>query len=134
MSHKKRLKTYLGSIGILTVGKTGVEFANEQFVGSAQVVSHSKSQCQIRILQVGIDVVNDVLLVDRDRQNLSLAIDTNDAVAWFMLSGDKNGLSTDAVHVDANTSFDVIEMDIAVFGDQIRNSVLGAHLCKKKKN
>lgn len=41
-----------------------------------------------------------------------------------MWSGDKDGLSTDAVHVDAGASLQVIEMDVAIFGNEENHIVL----------
>lgn len=35
-----------------------------------------------------------------------------------MWSCDKNGLSADPVHVDARSSLQVIQVDVAVFGDE----------------
>lgn len=40
----------------------------------------------------------------------------------------KNGLSADPVHVDACARLKVIKMDVAVFGDEKNNVVLGAYL------
>ncbi len=45
-----------------------------------------------------------------------------------MRSGDKNGLSTDPVHVDAGAHLKVIQVDVAVFGDEKDNIMLGAYL------
>lgn len=47
-----------------------------------------------------------------------------------MWSGDKDGLSTDAVHIDAGASLQVIEMDVAIFGNEKNHIVLGAYLSK----
>ena len=40
----------------------------------------------------------------------------------------KDGLSGDAVHVDAGASLQVIEVHVAKLGDQVDDVVLGAHL------
>ena len=45
-----------------------------------------------------------------------------------MRSSDKDGVSTDAVHVDACASLNVIQMNIAVLGDQVQAVILGAKL------
>lgn len=49
-----------------------------------------------------------------------------------MWSGDKDGLTTDAVHIDAGTRLQVIQVDVAILGDQENHIVLGAYLSKKK--
>ena len=58
------------------------------------------------------------------RQNLSFAIDANDAVCGLVGSGDKDGLCGDAVHVDAGAAFQIVEVDVAVLGDQVDDPVL----------
>lgn len=40
----------------------------------------------------------------------------------------KNGLSADPVHVDARARLKVIKMDVAVFGDEKDDIMLGAYL------
>ena len=40
----------------------------------------------------------------------------------------KDGLSTDAVHVDASAGLNVIEMDVAKLGDQVDDIILLTHL------
>ena len=45
-----------------------------------------------------------------------------------MDSSNKDGLSTDAVHVDAGASLNVIEVHVAKLGDEVDYIILGAHL------
>lgn len=47
-----------------------------------------------------------------------------------MRSGDKNGLPADPVHVDASASFKVIQVDVAIFGDEKDYIMFGADLHK----
>lgn len=49
-----------------------------------------------------------------------------------MRGGDKNGLSTDPVHVDAGARLKVIQVDVAIFGDEKDNIMLGAYLEEDK--
>lgn len=49
-----------------------------------------------------------------------------------MWSSDKDGLSANAVHVDAGTRLQVIQMDVAIFGDKENHIVLGAYLSTNK--
>ena len=55
---------------------------------------------------------------------LPLAIDTHDAVRWLMDRGDKNGVPTDPVHVDASARLQIIEMDVAKLGDEVDDTIL----------
>ena len=45
-----------------------------------------------------------------------------------MHSRHKDGFTTDPVHVDTGTSFQVIEMDVSKLGDEVDNIILGADL------
>lgn len=51
-----------------------------------------------------------------------------------MGSGDKDGLSTDAVHIDASARLQVIQVNVAIFGDKENHILLGAYLLKTKIN
>ncbi len=46
---------------------------------------------------------------------------------------DKNGLSTDPVHVDTSSSLQVIQVDVAVFGDEKDHILLGTDLEVQKE-
>lgn len=50
-----------------------------------------------------------------------------------MRSSDKDGLSTDAVHVDAGACLQVIQVDVAIFGDKENHILLGAYLGKDER-
>lgn len=45
-----------------------------------------------------------------------------------MWGGHEDGLCTDSVHVDAHSRLQVIQVDVAVLGDQIYDAVLAADL------
>lgn len=49
-----------------------------------------------------------------------------------MWSGDKDGLSTDAVHVDAGACLQVIKVDVTIFGNKENHILLGAYLSETK--
>lgn len=50
-----------------------------------------------------------------------------------MGSSDKDGFATDSVHVDAGASFEIIQMDVAIFCDQEDDVVLLADLQKEQQ-
>ena len=50
-----------------------------------------------------------------------------------MDSSDKDDLCTDAVHVDASASLNVIEVHIAKLGDEVNHIILGAHLAMEQR-
>ena len=64
---------------------------------------------------------------------LSFAIDANYSVAGLMRCRHKNGLSADAVHVDAHARLAVVQVNVTVLGDQVGNTVLVTYLNSVKK-
>lgn len=48
-----------------------------------------------------------------------------------MWSSNKDGLPTDAVHVDAGACLQVIQVNVAVFGNKENHILLGAYLSNK---
>ena len=63
---------------------------------------------------------------------LTLPVDPNDAGGSLVRGGNKDGVTRDAVHVDAECVFNVIQMHIAILGDQEDHSVLLAHLMNRE--
>lgn len=59
---------------------------------------------------------------------LSLPVDPDDACGGLMWSRNKNGLPADAVHVDAGARLQVIQVNVAVFGNKENHILLGAYL------
>lgn len=59
---------------------------------------------------------------------LSFAVDPNDATGRLMGGCDEDGVTTDAVHEDAGTALNVIQVNIAILGDEVDHIMLRAHL------
>lgn len=62
---------------------------------------------------------------------LSLPVYTDDAWRGLMWRGDKDGLPTDTIHVDAGARLQVVQVNVSIFGNEKHNIVLGAHLPNK---
>ena len=62
---------------------------------------------------------------------LPLSVDTNDSRGSLVWCSDKYGVAANPVHVDACASLNVVQMNVAVLGDQVHHVVLGPHLCCK---
>lgn len=60
--------------------------------------------------------------------HLSLLVDSDNARGGFVRGGDKDGLCTDPVHVDADSRLQVIQVNVAILCDQIDDAVLIANL------
>lgn len=50
-----------------------------------------------------------------------------------MWGSDENGLPADPVHVDAGSSLQVIQVDVAIFGDEKDDILLGTDLDRKTR-
>jgi len=59
---------------------------------------------------------------------LSFPVDSNDTSSGLMGCSDKNGLPADPVHVDTSSSLKVIQVDVAIFGDEKDYILLGTDL------
>ena len=55
---------------------------------------------------------------------LSFPVHTNNAIRWIMGSRDEDGVPTDTVHVNTGTTFNIIQMDVAILCDQENNTML----------
>ena len=62
------------------------------------------------------------------REDLSLSVDSDDAVGRLVGRGHEDGLGGDAVHVDAGAAFQIVEVDVAVLGDQVDHAMLLTNL------
>lgn len=63
---------------------------------------------------------------------LSLPVDANYSRSAFMRSGNKDGVTTYSVHVDACSSLNVVQMNVTVFGDQIDHIIFRSNLTEGK--
>ena len=59
---------------------------------------------------------------------LSFPVDTDDAGGGFVWGSHKDGLPADAVHVDAGAGLQVVQVDVAVLGDEEHDILFGADL------
>lgn len=66
-------------------------------------------------------------------QYLSFPVDSNDTSSWLVGCSDKNGLTADPVHVDTSPSLQVIQVDVAIFGDEKDDILLGTNLNVQKE-
>ena len=66
--------------------------------------------------------------VYKEETYLSLPVHSNDTASGLVWCGDKDGVTTNAVHVDAGASLYIIQVDVAILGDQEHNTMLGAGL------
>ena len=75
-----------------------------------------------------LDIRNNRLLVHGDGQDLASPVDPDDTVARVMLCCHEDGVSADPVLIDQGPGLNVVQVDVAVLGDQIHNVVLLGNL------
>ena len=129
----KSYVNYLRSIRVLPVPKESVEFPHEELIGTPQIVSHGKPEGNVWILEIPVDVVDDVLFIEADREHLAFPVDTDDPVRRLMRGRHEDGLRTDPVHVDADPALHVVQMNVAVLGDQVGDTMLLTHLSRRRE-
>jgi len=61
---------------------------------------------------------------------LALAVDTEETRGGFVVGGDKDGLARNTVHKDASARLEVVQVQVAVLGDEEDNVVLFGDLQK----
>ena len=64
---------------------------------------------------------------------LSFPVDSNDTCSGLMRCSDKNSLPTYPIHVDTSSSLQVIEVNVAIFGDEKDYILLGTNLRVQKE-
>lgn len=64
---------------------------------------------------------------------LSFPVHTDDTSSRLMGRGHKDGLTADTVHVDTGCCLYVVQVDVAVLGDEEDDVVFGAHLGERRK-
>ena len=55
---------------------------------------------------------------------LALAVNTHNSRCGIIGDGNEDGLVTDAVHVDAGARFNVVGVQISIFGNQEHDGIL----------
>jgi len=64
----------------------------------------------------------------RELTYLTLSIHTNDSTRGFMRSSNKNGVRTDSIHVNTLSTFQIVEVNVPILGNQVNNVILVASL------
>ena len=119
-----RICRHLGGFTVGGSPKELVELCDEQLVGSAQVVPDRHPEGQVGVVEGVLDVGDDGLLVHGDGEDLAPSVDSDDAIAGVVLGRHEDGVGTDPVLVDQSPGLDVVQVDVAVLGDQIDDAVL----------
>lgn len=97
---------------------------NVKVICTGKIGPTGELEGQFGIVQCREDIRDDGILVDVHAQNLTLLIHTDDTMRSLVFGRYEDGLARNSVHVDARARFEVVEVDEAVFCDQVDNSVL----------
>jgi len=106
---------------------------NVKVICTRKVGPTSELEGQFGIVQCREDIRDDGILVDVHAQNLTLLIHADDAMRSLVFGRDEDGLAGNSVHVDTCAGFEVVEVDEAVFCDQVDNSVLFRDLHRNRE-
>ena len=75
--------------------------------------TYSNAERELRVLESVADVWNNVGLVNTDGEDLPLAVDSKNAGCVGVGGRDEDSFSADAVHVDACSGLDVVQVDVS---------------------
>ena len=124
ISHPGGVGSNLGGLIELPTLEELLVLLNVQVIRTWKVSPTCELEGQFGIVQRREDIRNDGILIDIHTQNLTLLVHTNDTMRSLVFSRDEDCLAGNSVHVDARARFEVVEVDEAVFCDQVDNSVL----------
>lgn len=99
-----------------------------QIICTRKICTTRKLDGQSGITERIEDVGDDVLFRDTNTEDLTFAIDANDTTGRFVICSDKDCLAGNAVHVNANASFEIVEMNESVFSDEEDDAVTSRNL------
>lgn len=94
-----------------------------EVVGTGKVASRRETNREVDVVERRENVGNHDLFIDRDAQNLTLAVDSDDTARRLVFAGDKHCLARDAVHVEACARLEVVKVDETVFRDEVDDTV-----------
>ncbi|KAI3480029.1 hypothetical protein L1887_57805 [Cichorium endivia] len=118
----------LCGLAVLAGGEERVELLEVEVVCAGEVAAGGELEGEVGVVEGAEDVGDDGVFVNRDGEDLTLAVDADDAAGGFVLCGDKDGVAGDAVHVDAGAGLEVVEVDEAVLCDEVDDAVALADL------
>ena len=95
-----------------------------EIIGTGETAARGYLEGELSVAESVDNVRNQVVLVNTDGEDLTLAVDSNDTAGYLVLCSHKDGLATDAVHVDAGAGLEVVEVDEAELCDQEDDAVL----------
>ena len=95
------------------MAKQVVELCEEEMASSTHVVPDHHPEGQVGVVE-GVG-----LLVHGDGENLTPPVDYDDAIAGVVLGRHEDGVSADPVLVDQSLGPHVVQLDVAVPGDQV---------------
>ena len=124
MTHPWRICSNLSGLIELPTLEELLVLLDVQVIRTREISPTGELEGQFGVIKYGEDIRNDGILIDVNAQNLSLLVNADDAMRSLVFCSNEDGLPRNSVHIDASTRFEVIEVNKAVFRDQIDDSVL----------
>jgi hypothetical protein len=104
------------------------ELLQVQVICTRKICTTRKLDGQSGITECIENVRDDVLFRDANTEDLTFAIDSHDTTRSFVIGSDKDGFARNAVHINANAGFEIVEMNEPVFSDEEDDAVTRGNL------
>lgn len=119
----RRVGGDLGRLGEGAAREELGELARVEVVRAGEVGAAGEADGEVGVVEGAEDVGDDGVVVDGDGEDLALAVDSDDTARRLVRARHEHGLAGDAVHVDARSRLEVVEVDEAVLGDEVDDAV-----------
>ena len=116
---------------VVAGGKFLVKHQHEDIVSSWEVESLSEFEAELLVawdVTGGVDVWNEVVLLDVDREDLSSSVDDDHTISVGVSCGHEAELVSDSLSEEKSGSGDLVHVEESHLGDDEEDSVLGAVL------
>jgi hypothetical protein len=110
-TYSRRVRGYLGGFAELTTLEKLLVLLDIQLVCSWKVGPARQLESEFGVVEGTEDVWDNGLFVDAYGENLNLAVNTDDAIGSLVFSGDEDGFTANPVHVDAQSGFEIAEVN-----------------------
>ena len=123
----------LGSLSKLSGLEELLEALKIKIICTRKAIPRGKLQRKLRVAKIVHNVRYNVVLIDADREDLTLAVHNDYSRGQLVLGRYKDGVATDSVHVNAGAGLEVVEMDEAELCHDEYSAVLVTDLNGQRK-
>lgn len=118
----------LGRAAVVARREQLLELVRDEVLGAGQAGARGERERERQVLELADDVGHDGRLLERDGEDLPLAVDANQPARRRVVGRDEDGLGGDAIHVDHRAALEVVHVAVAELGHHEDHAVLGRDL------